>query len=49
MTTFVYCLGILLCGIAGFIDRNPSVWRFIAVMTFFSGGILLMTFTNKIV
>lgn len=48
MTTFVYCLGLLMCFSSGFIDRNPSLWRFIGVMTFFSAGVFLLTFADKI-
>jgi hypothetical protein len=42
MTTFVYVLGLLLCGTAGFIDRNPSLWRYISVIGLFSIGVMLL-------
>jgi hypothetical protein len=49
MTAFVYCLGLLLCCCSGFIDRNPSAWRFIGVTLFFGAGIVLMIFSNKFI
>jgi hypothetical protein len=48
MTTFVYALGLLLCGTAGFIDRNPSIWRYISVISLFSLGIMLLVISPKL-
>jgi hypothetical protein len=42
MTSLVYCLGLLFCGIAGFIDRNPSIWRFVSTIILFSLGVMLL-------
>ena len=40
-------LGLVSCFAAGFIDRNPSIYRFLGVIVSYSIGALLITYGLK--
>ena len=42
MNWYIFVLGMFICGLTGVVDQNPSLGRFMAVITLQSFGIFLL-------
>ena len=44
MNWYIFVLGMFICGLTGVVDQNPTMGRFIAVITLQSLGVILLQY-----